>query len=278
MFREVDEGDIPEHPVVPIKTEHEGLTQCATFHYRVDPDGRRIQVKTPEDGTLRRTIRMNLPLICCPDMWIRHNYSLEDVVDTLNYIKPYDLWQLAVIFGIQLSNSSVRMAFSAPKSIHLSSKATVMIKIAQLLQKYYVFPSHNVLDKTHDEHVPALPVHRINARQYHYWKSRTPRERIDTSWLRPNRVSEFYHWREILLTPLWMEGDAIYMIRVVRRQVYIDSGRNIDVPATRPPVYLLGQDETYFGLADEAAFFLPEYDPNSKEEESGILHKRKKKR
>ena len=104
---------------------------------------------------------MRLPLTFCPDTWVRHRYSLEDVVDVLNYNQSDILWHLALLLGIPLSNSSVKISFAHPTAMVFSSKAIVMVKITNHLRRYYAFAPQNVLDKTHEDHVPPLPVHRL---------------------------------------------------------------------------------------------------------------------
>jgi hypothetical protein len=245
-----------EHPVVPLKTNHGGITQITKFSYKVDKNGRRVRVT--QNGDMCRTMNMRLPLIFSPEVWSRHDYSLEDVIDTLNYFRSIHLWQLAVTLGVPLSNSSVKLAFSSPTSMVFSSKAIVMVKIATHLRKHYKFPAQSVLDRTHEDHVPPLPVHRIPARTYQMWMGRTPQEKTETSMLTENEVEHLFTWKDILLVPMWMEKDCIYMIRVIDEHTFHASKRDCDSLSTRP-IHFRCKGFLFYGLVDEAAFFLPDY-------------------
>lgn len=258
MFQPPLATDELEHPVVSIDSACQGMIQHSEFYYTVDENGRRVQVhnSTPKAGTMRRRMQMKLPLLLSPDVWIRHNYSLADVIETLNYYRSIHLWQLAVLLGIQLSSSSVKLSFSTPISMVFSSKAIVMCKIANHLRKYYTFPTAVVLDKTHEDHVPPLPVNRIPAAEYDHWKQRAP-DRQDISMLSDNVIAEPFAWRNVLLAPMWMEGDCVYMIRVVDEPTFVASGREALSLATQPIRFRDHQNRRYCGLVDEAAFFLP---------------------
>jgi hypothetical protein len=216
MFKSVDD----ESPVVHVTTEHEGLTQVSNLNYSFDENGKRHL-----EGPCKRTIKLRLPLIFTPEVWRRHEYSLEDVIDTLNYFKSNQLWQLALLLGIPLSNSSVKLSFSGPCSLVFSSKAIVMVKIGDLLRKHYSFPETSVLDKTHNDHVPQLPVHKIRADSHQYWKARVPESSY--SHLERKNISEFFSWKDIQMVPMALEGDHLYMIRVVAEGVFLNSEREI---------------------------------------------------
>lgn len=250
-----------EHPVVPILCTCSGLNQTTEFHYTVDANGKRValpELSNAKPGTMRRRMCMRLPLLFSPEVWIRHKYSLADVIETLNYFRSIHLWQLAVLLGIPLSNSSVKLAFSTPTSMVFSSKAIVLVKIANHLRKYYKFAKTCVLDKTHEDHVPPLPVHRVPMPTYQLWKQHTPSDKNRVNMLSRNSVAQVFTWNGVQMVPLWMEGDCIYMIRVVTQLMFEQSGRESDALATKPIEFMCA-GMLYCGLVDEAAFFLPSY-------------------
>ena len=251
-------AECTEHPVVLIVTEHQGLTQITHIPYTHETDGRRTLSTAKRCST--RTMRLCLQLLFTPEVWVRHQYSLEDVVDTLNYFKSNQLWKLAVLLGIPLSNSSVKISHSSPTSMVFSSKAIVMVKIVAFLRKHYIFPDKSVLDKTHDDHVPQLPVHHIPASEYYKWKALAPSEPNAISVLKKNTVEEFFDWNGIQMVPMALEGDHIYMIRVVRADVFEKSQRDHHSMAARPFHFLL-DDVLFYGCIDESAFFLPQAGP-----------------
>jgi hypothetical protein len=248
-----------EHPVVPIVTEHAGLLQKTEFYYTLGENGKRCLVTNPTNtqGLMRRRMVMNLPLSFSPDTWVRHRYALADVIETLNYFRALHLWQLAVLLGIPLSNSAVKLSFAIPTSMVFSSKAIVLMKIANHLRQYYTFPKSHVLDKTKEDHVPPLPVHRIPSTMYQEWKLCTPVDKTQISMLTQNKIERLLSWNNIQFAPMYMEGDYIYTIRVVSKEIHDQSGREADSLATKP-VDILCADKLYCGLYDEAVFFLPE--------------------
>ena len=91
---------------------------------------------------------------------------------------------------------------------------------------------------------------------YQYWKQKLDHY-APLSYTDANKRDEFYAWRGILLTPMWMEhGDVLYMMRVVTEKQGKKTGREGDSHANRPLLFQC-QGQTYFGLVDEALFFLP---------------------
>lgn len=242
-----------EHPVVPISTEHDGLTQITRIQYAVEENGCR---KLCANGIVR-TMRLCLPLIFTPEVWVRHEYSLEDVVDTLNFFQSNQLWQLAVLLGIPLSNSCVKPTFSRPTAMVFSSKAIVMVKIVAFLRKHYEFSNASVLDKTHDDHVPPLPVHYIPSDLYQHWKEKALAQKDAVSMLRKNRVDELFVWKDITMALMGIEGDHLYMIRAVSADVFLQSHRETDSYAAKPVHFVLPDKRVYYGCIDEASFFLP---------------------
>lgn len=242
-------------PVVPIETEEDGLIQRTCIHYTTDRQGKRIRCRAGEGIT--RTIVMHLPLAFSPSTWVRHRYSFEDMVDIFNYNNSDLLWQLAVMLSVPLTNSSVKLSFARPTSMVFSSKAIVMVRIMNQLRQYYNFSSQSVLDKTHEEHVPPPPVHRITSEEYQHWKMITAACE-PLRMLGPNERPELFAWRGILLAPVCMEDNSIYMIRVITEEQSKRTGRTGESLVSQPVVFHT-QGKTYHGLVDEACFFLPEF-------------------
>lgn len=256
MYKPPKDTTTLDHPMTAVMTENEGLNQMTEIHYTLDENGNRIP--TAQGKVMRRRMKMKLPLSFSPEVWHRHEYSLSDVIHTLDCFLSRHLWQLALMLGIPLSNSSVKLSFSSPTAMVFSSKAIVLIKIGQQLEKFYSFPERDVLDKNHDEHVPPLPIHRIDASDYQLWKSRTPKSRNDITILQTNVIDHVFHWKGIMMVPMWMESDCIYMMRVVTDETLINSKREHDSLATRPFCFDY-KGQRLWGLCDEASFFLPRY-------------------
>ena len=235
---------------VPIMSYHGGLVQESVFSYRIDNNGRR---RLDDDGITRK-IRLTLPLMLTPDVWMRHEFSLVDVVDVLDCFKANQLWQLAQLLGIPVSSSSVKLGFSSASSIVCCSKAIIMEKITKTIRerKDIILRDQNVLDRTHEDHVPQLPVHYISNSEYSYWKGKVQ----PMNMLTENIVDGLFKWKDILLTPIGLEGDHLYMIRVVSLDVFKASNRHCDSLVTKPVPFVF-QGQIYCGLIDEAAYFLP---------------------
>lgn len=250
-----------EHPVVPVRSECAGLNQVTQFYYTVDDTGKRCEVRPgakPPAGTMRRRMHMRLPLLFSPEMWIRHKYSLSDVIETLNYFRSIHLWQLAVLLGIPLSNSSVKLAFSTPTALVFSSKAIVLVKIANQLRKFYTFSKVAVLDSTHEQHVPNVAVHRVPMETYQRMKKQAPADQNQISMIGSNTVEQVFDWEDIQIVPMWMESDSVYCVRVVPEDVFIKSGRECDSLVTKP-VEFVCKGKKYCGVVDESCFLLPQY-------------------
>jgi hypothetical protein len=240
---------------VQIVSQNSGLTQESTIYYRIDSNGRRKICENDDGMCIKRSIRFALPLMMTPEVWMRHNFSLSDVVDVLDCFKANQLWQLAQLLGIPVSSSSVKLGFSSAASIICSSKAIIMEKITKTIResKHYTFGEQSVLDKTHEDHVPQLPTHYISHNLYSYWKLKVN----PISMLNENPIGDLFVWKGITLTPIGLEGDHLYMIRVVRKDVFINSNRPNNSLVNRPVSFKLNNLTDYCGLIDEAAFFLP---------------------
>ena len=236
---------------VPIKSLHSGLVYESVISYRIDRNGRR---KVSDDPCIKRTIRLSLPLMMTPEVWMRHEFSVSDVIDVLDCFKANQLWQLAQLLGIPVSSSSVKLGFSSAASIICSSKAIIMEKIAKTIRERpdFTFGNQSVLEKTHEDHVPQLPVHYISHSLYCDWKAKVN----PASMLNMNTIDDLFHWKDITLTPIALERDHLYMIRIVPKSVFIQSNRANNSPVNRPIAFKLN-DADYCGLIDEAAFFLP---------------------
>uniref|UniRef100_A0A6C0CL08 Uncharacterized protein n=1 Tax=viral metagenome TaxID=1070528 RepID=A0A6C0CL08_9ZZZZ len=235
---------------VPIMSYHDGLVQESVFNYRLDNNGRR---RVDEAG-ITRTITLTLPLMLTPDVWMRHEFSLVDVVDVLDCFKANQLWQLAQLLGIPVSSSSVKLGFSSASSIVCCSKAIIMEKITKTIRerKDIILREQNVLDRTHEDHVPQLPVHYISNSDYSYWKSKMQ----PMNMMSENIIDDMFVWKDITMTPLGQEGDHLYMIRLVSWDVFKASNRQCDSLVTKPVPFVF-QNKIYCGLIDEAAYYLP---------------------
>ena len=243
--------------VVPMRSDHGGLTQKSVMNYTV-VDGKRVPLPDtvdPSERVFQRSISMNLPLGFNPDTWRRHGYSFNDVVDTLDSFSSMHLWQFVLLCGLAPQSSSIKAAFQKPTSLTYSSKKIALTRITNFIGMSFKFPDQSVLDQIHTDHVPPPPIHRIPTQLYYKWKKLTPLP-LTRKFLIPNYVNDVFEWNGIMMIPWEMQGDNIYMIRLVQKSEFVRSGRRDDSYSTRCPKFIY-KDKTYYGIYDEVAFFLP---------------------
>jgi hypothetical protein len=255
-----------------LTSEHQDLVQVGRYTYQTDTGtGAR---RTAAHG-FTRTTRLYMPLMCTPAAWKRHEYSLSDVVNSLDFLPSINLWQLAVMLGIPLSNSSVKVAFATAESVVYSAKATVLRDIAAHLRQFYTWPAHSVLDRAHDQHVPPLPVHHVHMDMYARLKAVAPEALSAWDFWEENAVAEVFRWKDIWVMPLRREADHLYAVRVFKQPVYTHSERPMDSLATRPMQLRDAAGTLWFAACDEAVYFLPNYTAYASEKVHHALPKGK---
>jgi hypothetical protein len=217
---------------------HEGLKQSSTMR----------------TGEMVRTVHMVLPLFLTLPVWQRHDYSLDDVQVTLDCFSAENLWQCALLLGVTTSNSAVKLSFTTPESLVFSSKAIVIRKLIKLLHDNQFFTSQvSVLDKVRDEHEPPLPIHRLCRSDFELLCSLMPTQPV--ALLRAIPVVRTFRFKNTDIVPLWVEGGALYCVRVVPADVYQSARKPCRSLSTRPLDIRIG-DLEYAGL-EEAMFFEP---------------------
>lgn len=230
-----------------INYEHDGLTQSKISSY--------ISQNNTLPDALRIDIRLNLPLFLTIPVWIRHGYSLTDIRTTLDFFSALHLWQCALLFGIPISSSAIKISFATADSMIYGSKAIVIKKIERLLRLTGKFDNPTtVLDTTREDHIPPLPLHRVSKLYFTTVCEILPREHVDI--MRTIFYDKYISWRDIQIVPLWIEKNAIYCVRIVATETYRASGRTCEQGqlSTRPlEIHIGGQ--TYAGL-EEAMFFV----------------------
>lgn len=262
MFKQhhvvLEKDDEMCQPVVPIIPTYHDTVQTVAYYYTTDQNGNRVkQEEDQKQKHVRRVVRMKLPLNCTPQMWSRYNYSIEDVVDTVNPYPPIVLWRLAVMLGIPLSNSSVKLVFSTPTSMVFASKSIVMTKITLKLAEHYQFQPQSILDKQHPDHVPPMPISRVPTAHYQEWRAHTFPNKKSIRMTQLNYVARVFTWQGITIVPLYMEDNSIFCMRVITEDEFEACGRVSCSMATKP-IRFSCQNITYCALVDEAVMMLPE--------------------
>lgn len=237
---------------------NESLTQSSTRTYLLSDKGRRItpsQCDVKKRTQVQFTMVLNLPMFLTPTTWKRHEFTLEDVVSTLDSFSAISLWQLALMYDIAPSSSAIKLSFSNPEAMVFGSKAIVIRKIVSTMLKIHSFSNgKSVLDTQRVSHTPKIPIHKIENTMYDEMIRILPSDRIDvTSETVFERVLK---WRDITIVPLWIEDDAIYAIRVVGVDVFLYSGRSQNICLSTMPVLIRCHDGTYYAGIDEAIFMV----------------------
>lgn len=237
----------------PVTYAEDGLVQQNECGYDMINDKR---VNTTLRGSFHRTVQLHLPLFLTLPVWIRHGYSTRDIRTTLEYFASIHLWQCALLYGISISNSAIKLSFSTRESMVYGSKAIVIRKIEKAVQNIHDFTSNShVLDTVRVDHIPPLPLHRMLKPQFHELVQLLPTQPVD---LMQSIVFErSLTWRGIDIVPLWFEQDALYCIRIVPLQVFVNSQRMQHACLSNRPldVWVSG---TQFAGTEEAMFFVPE--------------------
>ena len=226
----------------PITYSSEGLCQCSSQSY-----SRKVQ-RVP-GPVFVRTIQLTLPLFLTLEVWLRHQYTLQDIATTLEYFSVLHLWQCASLFGITISNSAVRCSFGSYGCMTFTSKAVVLKKIIKFLSDLSFSTGSSVLEITKREHIPPLPLHAL---PLHDWSELY--QLLPTT-THPDLLAilpyqGYWVWRQILVVPLFLEDTDIYAVRIVSKAVYDSSGRNKTHSIAHRPLLFSIQGEIYCGLEE----------------------------
>lgn len=208
-------------------------------------------------GGLSCTTKMTLPLMITPEVWLRHGYCLSDIKRTLDSFPAQCITQLALIMGIPVSNKQMKIDFTSDLSRTFNAKANHTNKIMQTLTEKKIFPTEpSILDTERLQHVPPLPLHRIENECYQMlktqWLQSSHVKELD--FLQPNYTSRIHHWRQVQWIPIGLENEALLMHRVISWDMFIATGRLHKTMVHKPPVFII-ENVTYACL-EEACFFV----------------------
>jgi len=237
-----------------ISYRNQGLTQETLVNYNIEQHNKRSH--SSEKSIFTRTVTLHLPLFLTIPVWKRHSYTLEDIHCTLEFFSSVHLWQCALLFGISASGSAIKLAFSTPESMVYGSKAIVIRKIEKIIQNQYDFPKKgSVLDTVRDDHIPPLPLHRLDTVTFENLMSYLPQKPV--CMLETILIQDYVTWKDIMIVPLWIEKEAVYCIRIVLQTVFSGSDRMQNTCLSTRPLQIQIGDTLYAGL-EEAMFFVSE--------------------
>jgi hypothetical protein len=231
----------------------DGLTQQTTVKYNIQNCKRHL---VPKKFVFTRVVNLHLPLFLTIPLWKRHGYSMIDIHTTLEFFSSIHLWQCALLYGISASNSAIKLAFATPESMVYGSKAIVIRKIEKVLKQTFDFrQTGSVLDTVRDDHIPPLPLHRLDAATYLQLLLRLPKQPVNM--LETIYFDDCYNWNGIQVVPLWMEKDALYCVRIINKTVFSNSGRVRKQCLSNRPLDIVIKENSFAGV-EEAMFFISE--------------------
>ena len=175
-------------------------------------------------GPTVTTCKLNLPSCLLHTYWKRHNLSMNDVQQCLEYNDALRIWLLALLFGIDSSSSSLKPSFATSTGVLVSSKA---ISVRKLLRKLNItLRPNDCIGKFVASlvHVPGLPSHCVSPSLFNRMsRALTPNLNIFETIC----VSDIVPFKDILWLPRAFEGTAIYVTRVVKLSVFEESRKYI---------------------------------------------------
>ena len=230
-----------------IQYSNEGLTQTS-----------RITKITYINETPIKTIcvlQVSLSLFLTIPVWIRHDYSFDDIRNTIRKFDSNSLWKCASLFGIQPSRSSIKLSFSNPTSITFGSKSVVCKKLMKyIINNFHQFSNNqSVITDLNNGHVPPIPSHNLTLVEYNEIVQNLPE--IPLNLLSVLHFRKCFQFKDISYVPLWIEANYIYCIRIITEVNYLKSREcRLKSGVGNRPVQIYIKNKLYYGL-EESMYF-----------------------
>lgn len=156
-------------------------------------------------------LRLPITLLCT--YWKRHDLSIADAYQCINYVPAQFIWMLALLYGQDLSPSSLKPSFANETDVLVSSKAIAVKKIIRIITHKFSHIDKIFADPS-SQHIPAIPTHYISRALYDVAASAlSPVLDIHTT----NVVHGFISYVGVLWLPRLFEGASISCTRVIRK-------------------------------------------------------------
>lgn len=94
---------------------------------------KRVQIDYDQAGYFHKKLNLRLPLFLTKRMWIRHNYSLKDIEDTLNFYPPSPLWIISLLEDHTIAANVVTVSFATEKDLIYGARAGAVKMVMQNL-------------------------------------------------------------------------------------------------------------------------------------------------
>lgn len=188
-----------------LKINNESILRRASWKYRVSHNRRVTYAGNSDKSCLTRILNLRLPLFLHSDTWERHQYTLEDILLTVNCFSPFHLWPKAIWMHVPAANSAVKPSCAHDDALIYGGKAIACSKIIKVLETSNPAIKKrvdSVLLKPDDRHTPPLPVHGFSSQVMNDMKTIVPDESIDLLKSRRSYDQGVFSWKDISVVPV----------------------------------------------------------------------------
>ena len=245
-------GTVDEHrhepKMRPIEFSNGDLTQSSSIEYNVH------NVSKIEGNVFKMNIVMQLPAFLTTVVWLRHNYTLRDVALTLNSFQSVNLWQCALLFGITGASSTIKITFATDAAMVFGAKSIVVCKIMKYLTETgeYEKNTKHVLNNKSDHHVPPIPLHELNDKEWTFLNELLHSERFSLQ--KTVVFKNVFTWKDIQLVPIRIEEGAIFAQRVIKSETFYKSKRSKQRSIHLRLLKVQVGEEKYIGVEESCLF------------------------
>lgn len=214
---------------------------------------------------VKRTVKMHLPQFLSRSLWMRHNYSYEDIANTLQCFKPHHLLHLAIAERQALTKLAVQPSCETVHKFVYGAKAIVISHLETWLKfTYFPVPDAringvvpNVLNTIETtSHVPPLPLHAIPSAEYRKYFEMLP-EGKDPEQQYYRLLCAPFQWRGISIVPIELERHQyLLMSRVLTLHDYIETYGEPSCMTMQPILIVLAGD--LYCVCEESFYFVAE--------------------
>lgn len=249
--------------------EMDGLLMVTRMAYHVTPQGNRIEIDHSNENQLtchiRTEIGLSPPAMLHPSVWIRFQYSWEDIQKTLKDSDTLHVWQLLLVllrfqFPIDGLNDVIRPSHQSLLYFMFHSRKHIIQQLQQWFNRYVMVLSGslsttNRLASDRKEHKPWLPRREIDLSLWHQAKKMIPTQRPSLAWqVKYSQSIPFAGCEYIPVAQVTTE--KIYMVRIVKKEIYDTWRTQVKLwpcIVTQPVYIYIGQQ--IYVMTHEACFF-----------------------
>lgn len=235
---------------------------------------------------------MHLPEFLSDDLWKRHNYSMNDVKKTLEFLPDRMVWQFLILQNLSIVDAASSVTSDTYQTIQCNAKTNAITKIMTHLSKRWSDwkdrtdvtwditwlskldrQKSNGINEAQEpilhEHFPILPTHQLSYNDY-------------SDIAKHDNNTKIWQWRgiDIIIRERYESNHLLLMTRVMLKSLYLkeypDSDKYISSAAFHlKPLMINGLE---FILMDEAFYLFAHPPPSSSSSSSSttVSNKRPK--